>query len=151
MDDNFSFENIIHQKSFNFNLALNEYCERTINLIDIDSETILLGVGDHNEKISNNVNQTREIFIKDIRNYQDRVKNHPQIIESHVSLSYLPKKKLFISSCLYLDSKTLEKYRYTTDKLGILVFTDFYLSDEEWNCLKYYFIVIILLFNLFID
>ena len=116
-----------------------EEFNEVINQVDINAETILL-------RIHQNV-VTRQLIEEEITKSRNLLIDQINLIKK-INLDNL-KKTTYTSEnqfeeiqdnllkyCVYLDSETVRSFTFNEDRLGILLVTDFYISESQAKELK---------------
>lgn len=123
-----------------FKLRIKEESSKIINQVDIDTETILLKIHQNplldnlnKEEIEAEINQSRKFLINQV----NEIKNIN--LENHNKTTYPSEQQfedLCVKFCLYLDSDMVKSFTFNKQRLGILLTTDFYMSESQVNKLR---------------
>lgn len=132
-----------NEEKFNIQL-ITTYFEQLINRIEIDYQILFFYLSKESNEVFRSeeikrLNETRLKLINEIRTVQSHNVNKYTGCCGSASLDEL-KSRIFLKYSFYLDYYTLKNYTYHQNQFGLLIITDYYISDNEINSLKYIFL-----------
>lgn len=125
----------------NIKLLIVQYFDQVLNRIDIDTESILIKLNKEkskNEQLIDEMNTTRTRLIKEIKDIQEfNIQNcvDNQTINENDNINSF-KPRLFTRYSFYLPIQSLKNFSIDRNRLGVLITTDFVVSDKQIEALK---------------
>lgn len=116
-------------------LIISDYFNSIINLIDIDTEELLnrIQIENKHQDLEENVeilNKNRSILIDKVNQICRLNLDSPSVFGDQDNEEQI-RSELFKKSCFFIDHKQLKNYLYDGKTNGILVITDFNVTDQD--------------------
>lgn len=129
-------------------LKINNYFRDVINTIDCETEELILelnafpeeDLAEKNKIIIEELNASRNSKIEIINGIEQYIINLLNIREINLKKDDINSSvhSIFRKFCFYLDAKILKNFLNGNKRDGLLVVTDYFLSNEDVNKLKYH-------------
>lgn len=138
----------------NFKASINEFFEKVINDIDVETETELLSLESRpniNEEVRvrerqlfnslrfelisqvNSIKQSNlKVFEQNTNLFQILLDKFKSIIDYEQNAGVKLKKELSLRYCYFFKRDTLKNY-FESRKIGVLLITDWFISDHDFK------------------